>query len=89
MLTCCRLHFAINGQKCCGVITVYKFSKSVCKLKNNYYFPTVSWELSSLDFTVNRFFMKLFRTGNIEVVLLRTVRHVLSLVHRVFYGLNV
>ena len=25
-------------------------------------------ELSSLDFTVNRFFMKLFRTGNIEVV---------------------
>ena len=29
--------------------------------------PTKS-ELSSLDFTVNRFFMKLFRTGNIEVV---------------------
>jgi len=25
-------------------------------------------ELSSLDFTVNRFFMKRFRTGNIEVV---------------------
>ena len=25
-------------------------------------------ELSSLDFTVNRFLMKLFRTGNIEVV---------------------
>jgi len=25
-------------------------------------------ELTSLDFTVNKFFMKLFRTGNIEVV---------------------
>jgi len=25
-------------------------------------------DLSSLDFTINRFFMKLFRTNNIEVV---------------------
>ena len=26
------------------------------------------WSLQSLDFTVNRFFMKLFKTSNIEIV---------------------
>jgi len=30
--------------------------------------PLVKSELSSLDFVVNRFFMKMFRTSNIEIV---------------------
>jgi len=30
--------------------------------------PLAKSELSSLDFVVNRFFMKMFRTSNIEIV---------------------
>jgi len=30
--------------------------------------PLVTSELSSLDFLINRFFMKMFRTNNIEIV---------------------
>ena len=30
--------------------------------------PLVKSELSSLDFVINRFFMKMFRTNNIEIV---------------------
>ena len=30
--------------------------------------PIVKSELSSLDFVINRFFMKMFRTNNIETV---------------------
>jgi len=31
-------------------------------------FPLNTTDLNSLDFVVNRFFMKLFRTGNINIV---------------------
>ena len=30
--------------------------------------PLVKSELSSLDFVINRFFMKMFRTNNIDIV---------------------
>jgi len=46
--------------------------------------PLIKSDLHSLDFVINRFFMKLFKTSNID-----TVRSFLALKYSVLYGLNV
>jgi len=43
-------------------------SRVTAKNVGDVFFETHCVTLQSLDFTVNRFFMKLFRTSNIEIV---------------------
>ena len=50
--------------------------------------PLLKSDLSSLDFVVNRFFMKLFRTNSIDIV--KQCQYIISVfLYLVIYGLNV
>jgi len=49
--------------------------------------PLLKSDLSSIDFVVNRFFMKMFRTSSIDVV--KQCHYISVFLYLVFYVLNV
>ena len=70
-------HTTTNNSKCLPVLL---YGLEAC--------PLTKSDLHSLDFVINRFFMKLFKTSNIETVK-KIVSSFLALKYPVLYGPNV